>query len=93
MDSRIISNLEDKIDRAVKMIRGLKNEKEKQQKEKEKLRQQLNEFRKDFEEYKKNTKLKSHRAAKTSPVLDSRKVKERLKKLAGKLAALEDSWN
>lgn len=93
MDSRIISNLEDKIDRAVMMIRGLKNEKEKQQKEKEKLRQQLNEFRTELEEYKRTTKLKPHRAAKSPPPFDSRMVKERLKKLAGKLAALEDSWN
>jgi FtsZ-binding cell division protein ZapB len=93
MDSRIISNLEEKIDRAVELIRGLRNEKEEQEKEKDKLRHQLSECRKDFEEYKKSTKLKTHRAAKSPPAFDSRVVKERLKKLAGKLAALEDSWN
>ena len=93
MDSRIISNLEEKIDRAVEMIRGLKIEKEEQAKEKEKLRHQLNEFRKDFEKYKKGTNLKNPRAAKSPPAFDSRIIKERLKKLSGKLAALEDSWN
>lgn len=93
MDSRIISNLEEKIDRAVEMIRGLKNEKAEQEKEKEKLRHQLDDCRKDFQEYRKNANLKNSRAAKSSPAFDSRMVKERLKKLAGKLAALEDSWN
>ncbi len=93
MDSRIISNLEEKIDRAVELIRGLKDENREQEKEKEKLRHQLSECQNDFEEYRKNAKLKTQGAAKSSSAFDSRVIKERLKKLAGKLAALEDSWS
>ncbi len=84
MDLKIISDLEDKIGRAVDMIADLKNGTATQKKENQKLRRQFDEYRKEFEK----SKVRVSR-----PGFDSRKIKERLEKLAGKLAALEDSWS
>lgn len=93
MDLKIISDLDDKIGRAVGMIADLKNETDKQKKENEKLRRQLGECRKEFETYKENVKFKKSEALVSRPDFNSRKIKERLEKLAGKLAALESSWS
>jgi FtsZ-binding cell division protein ZapB len=84
MDLKIISDLENKIGRAVDMIADLKNETVRQEKENQKLRHQFDEYRKEFEKSEDRV---------SRPGFDSRKIKERLEKLAGKLAALEDSWS
>lgn len=93
MDLEIISNLENKIGRAVEMIADLKDETVKQKKENEKLRRQLDECKREFESYKKNIRSEKSKAIVSRPAIDSRRIKERLGKLAGKLAALEDSWS
>ncbi len=84
MDLKTISDLEDKIGRAVEMLADLKNEKVRQKKENEKLKSQFDEYRK---------KVEKSKALASRPGFDSRKIKDRLEKLAGKLAALEDSWS
>lgn len=93
MDLEIISNLENKIGRAVEMIADLKDETVKQKKENEKLRRQLDECQRDFKAYKENIRSEKSKATVSRSAIDGRKVKERLEKLAGKLAALEDSWS
>lgn len=93
MDLKVISDLENKIGRAVNMIADLKNETAKQKKENENLKRQLDGYRKEFETYEKNVMFKKSKAPVSQSGFDSRKIKERLKKLAGKLAALEDSWS
>ncbi len=93
MDLKIISDLENKIGRAVEMIADLKNETVRQKEENEKLKRQLDECRKEFETYKENVEFEKSEAPVSWPGFDGRKVKERLEKLAGKLAALEDSWS
>ncbi len=84
MDLKIISDLENKIGRAAQMIADLKDETAKQKKENQKLLSQFDEYRKEFEK---------SEALVSRPGFDSRELKERLEKLAGKLAALEDSWS
>lgn len=93
MDLKVISDLEKKIGRVVNIIADLKNETAKQKKENENLRRQLDGYRKEFETYKKNVKFKKSEALVSRPDLNSRKIKERLERLAGKLAALESSWS
>ena len=93
MDLKVISDLENKIGRAVNMIADLKNVTAKQKKENENLKRQVDGYRKEFETYEKNVMFKKSKAPVSQSSFDSRKIKERLKKLAGKLAALEDSWS
>ncbi len=93
MDLKIISDLDDKIGQAVGMIADLKNETAKQKKENENLRRQVDGYRKEFETYKKKVMFEKSKAPVPQSSFDSRRIKERLKKLAGKLAALEDSWS
>ena len=93
MDLKVISDLEDKIGRAVEMIADLRNETVRQEKENDKLRRQLDECRKEFETYRENVEFEKSEALVSQPGFDSRMIKERLEKLAGKLAALEDSWS
>ena len=84
MDLKIISDLENKIGRAAQMIADLKDETAKQKKENQEIRRQFDEYRKE---------LRKSEALVSRPGFDSREIKERLEKLAGKLAALEDSWS
>lgn len=93
MDLEIISNLENKIGRAIEMIADLKEETISQKKENETLRRQLDKCQTEFKEYKENIRSENSKAAVSRAGQDGRKIKERLEKLAGKLAALEDSWS
>ena len=88
MDKKILQDLEEKIDRAIELIAGLKVEKSKFEKENESLRRQAEESRKKIDELKKTGTLLASRAN-----FESGEIKARLEKLVGKLAALEDSWN
>ena len=88
MDTNILQNLEDKIDRAIEIIAGLKVEKSKLEKENESLRRQTEELRSDLTEMKKSEALFASKAN-----TENGEIKARLEKLVGKLAALEDSWN
>ena len=88
MDTNILQNLEEKIDRAVGIISGLKAEKAKLEKENESLRRQTEELQTNIDVLKKSEASVVARAN-----LESGEIKDRLEKLVGKLAALEDSWN
>jgi FtsZ-binding cell division protein ZapB len=88
MDTNILQNLEEKIDRAVEIIANLKVDKAKLEKENESLRRQTEEFRNNIDV------LKNSEASLVSRAnLENGEIKARLEKLVGKLAALEDSWN
>jgi FtsZ-binding cell division protein ZapB len=93
MDLEIISNLESKIGRAIEMIADLKEETSSQKKENETLKRQLDRCQREFKEYKENVRSEKSKAVVSRAAQDGRKIKERLEKLAGKLAALEDSWS
>ena len=88
MDTNILQNLEEKIDRAVEIIANLKVEKSKLEKENESLRRQTEELRINMVELK-----KSEASLVSKANLENGEIKARLEKLVGKLAALEDSWN
>ena len=93
MSSRILQDLEQKVDRAVNLIAGLRSEKNKLEKENESLRRQVGDLRKKIEDYEKSLSKISANPAASRPGFDGQAIKRRLQKLAGKLAALEDSWN
>ena len=84
--------METNVNRAIVMIAELKQQKLRLVKENESLRRQIEELRTQSGELKKA--LASGKGAqKRSPKADEfRMVKDRLEKLVGKLAALEDSW-
>jgi len=93
MNSVPIKSLEDKIHRAIQLIAGLKDEKLKLEKENESLRAQLEELRVQVEGHKKAIAERPEASSAAHPRFNTRVVKERLEKLAVKLAALEDSWS
>ncbi len=93
MNIEMLNDLEEKIDRAVTIIAGLKNDKQKLERENESLRRQAEDFRKEFEDYKSSEKQKFDNLLATHREIDGKVIKDRLEKLVGKLAALEESWN
>jgi regulator of replication initiation timing len=92
MTINIISDLEEKVNRAIEMIGELKENKRELEKENENLNRQVDGIRAEFDEYKKTAESKISEAINAKPDFDVDEVKTRLSKLAGKLAALEDSW-
>jgi regulator of replication initiation timing len=91
MNSEIIRDLEENIERAMQVIATLRDQKSILEKENVSLRGQVESLRKQLEEQKKaiSTRAKASRQLD----FDSREVKVRLEKLVSKLAALEDSWS
>ena len=92
MDKSIITNLEEKVGRAIEVITGLKEDNNKVGKENESLKRRLEDLQIDFDKYKKDVEKKIEEASAPSSDFDSVEIKRRLSKLAGKLAAFEDSW-
>ena len=92
MTINIINDLEEKVNRAIEMIADLKQNKQELEKENENLNRQMDSLKVEFDEYKKTAESKIKEAIDAKPDFDVDEVKTRLSKLAGKLAALEDSW-
>lgn len=92
MDKSIITDLEEKVGRAIELIIGLKENNKKVEKENESLKRQLEDLRIEFDKYKKDVEKKIEEASAPGSDFDSDEVKRRLSKLVGKLAAFEDSW-
>lgn len=92
MDKNIITDLEEKVGRAIELIAGLKENNKKIEKENESLKHRLEDLRIKFDKYKKDVEKKIEEASAPDSDFDSAEVKRRLSKLVGKLAAFEDSW-
>ncbi len=92
MDKSIITDLEEKVGRAIELIAGLKENNKKVEKENESLKRRLEDLRIEFDKYKNDVEKKIEEASAPSSDFDSDEIKRRLSKLAGKLAAFEDSW-
>ena len=92
MDLKIIADLENKIDRAIELIAGLSGDKLKLEKENASLKRRLEDLQGELDEYIKRTRSQVAKISSSRSDFDSRTVKKRLEKLAGRLAALEDSW-
>jgi len=93
MNSKVLKDLEIKIDEAVRVIADLRKEKEKLERENQSLKQTFIGLKKQIEEQKKKLKDEFSGLAGSNGDSGSREIKKRLKKLADRLAALEDSWN
>ncbi len=93
MNSDVLNDLENKIDRAVGLIVDLRKEKEKLEIENHSLKQELKSLKSKIEEQ--TEKLKNDFSGFPGSDGDSsgREIKKRLRKLAARLAALENSWN
>jgi FtsZ-binding cell division protein ZapB len=92
MDKGIIKNLENNVSRAIDMIANLKKEKSILEKENESLRRRIGEFAGQLAEQKNALAAHDKALRQARPDSELQEVKDRLKKLVGKLAALEDSW-
>lgn len=92
MNLDIINELENKINRAIEIIADLRTNKQKIEKENETLTRQLETLQNKFDKYKKDAELRITEVSNSKPDFDIDEVKSKLSKLAGKLAALEDSW-
>lgn len=92
MDMNIITDLEEKVNRAVGLIADLKKLNTVLKEENDSLKGRLEDLRVEFEKYKKNVSKKIADASASRSDFDTDTIKKRLSKLAGKLAALEDSW-
>jgi len=92
MDSRIFADLEEKVDRAIEIIAGLRENNKKIEEENRSLKRQLEDLRIEFGKYKRDMAKKTADTSVSRIDFDSEEVKKRLSKLAGRLAALEDSW-
>ncbi len=88
----IISELEDKVERAIKLIAGLKENNKAVEKENESLKLRLEDLQIKFDKYKKDVEKKIAESSEPGSDFDGQEIKQRLTKLAGRLAALEDSW-
>ena len=93
MNSEVLLDLENRIGEAIDMIADLREEKEKLDTENQSLKKQLEQFKTEIEEYKKKSKNEFSDPARSGGDFNGLEIKKRLKKLVGKLAALEDSWN
>ena len=92
MNDKIITDLEDKVDRAIQLIAGIKDKNKKIEEENTTLKRRLEDLKSEFETYKKKTEKRIADASASRIDFDSEEMKKRLSKLAGRLAALEDSW-
>ena len=93
MNSEVLQDLERKIDEAIEVIVGLRKEKEKLETENQSLRGQIESFKTIIEEQKEKLKNEFSGSPGSNGDSHSQEIKRRLKKLAVRLAALEDSWN
>jgi FtsZ-binding cell division protein ZapB len=93
MDSTVLLDLERKIGEAINTIVDLRKEKEILKKENLSLNKQLDGLKKEIEEFKKKLRKNASIVADSALSSAAPDIRKRLRKLAGKLAALEDSWN
>lgn len=87
-----ITDLEEKVGRAIELIAGLKDKNKKIEEENMSLKRRLEDLRAEFDGYRKDVEKRVADASGSRIDFDCDKVKKRLSKLAGRLAALEDSW-
>ena len=92
MNISIITDLEEKVNRAVDLIGDLKKLNTVLKEENDSLKGRLEDLRKEFNGYKTEVARKIADTSASRPNFDTDEIKKRLSKLAGKLAALEDSW-
>lgn len=92
MDFNIITDLEEKVNRAIDLIAGLKEDKKKIEKENTSLKRRLEDLRSEYDGYRKEMEKKIADTSGSGPDFNGDEIKKRLLKLAGRLAALEDSW-
>jgi|GEM_PF-2613500 len=92
MDLNIITDLEEKVSRAIELIAGLKDKNKKTEEENMSLKRRLEDLRTEYDSYRRDVEKKIADASGSRIDFDSDEVKKRLSKLAGRLAALEDSW-
>ena len=93
MNTEVLLGLERKVDEIIKLIVGLREEKEKLERENQSLKHQLEGVRIEIESLRKEKQSDTSESAGFNLGSDGLDIKKRLRKLAGKLAALEDSWN
>jgi regulator of replication initiation timing len=91
MNSEIIRDLEENVERAMQTIAGLRDRKSILEKENESLRGQVESLREQLEEQKNAISAKDEASRHLD--FDSREIKVRLENLVTKLATLEDSWS
>ena len=92
MNISIITDLEEKVNRAVDLIGDLKKLNTVLKEENDSLKGRLEDLRNEFEGYKTEVSRKIADTSASRGNFDAEEIKKRLSKLAGKLAALEDSW-
>lgn len=92
MNNDVILGLEKKVDEIIGQIVVLREEKEKLEKENHSLKHQLEGVKMEIEGLRSKQKETSRTASRNLDS-DGLAIKKRLQKLAGRLAALEDSWN
>lgn len=92
MNLDMISDLEEKVGRAIELIAGLKDKNNKIEEENMSLKRRLEDLRAEYNVYKKGVEKRIADASGSRIDFDCEAVKKRLSKLAGRLAALEDSW-
>jgi len=92
MDLDVIADLEEKVGRAIELIAGLKDKNKKTEEENMSLKRRLEDLRADYDNYRKDAEKRIADASGSRIDFDCDEVKKRLSKLAGRLAALEDSW-
>lgn len=92
MDLNIITDLEEKVNRAIDLIAGLKEDNKKIEEENKSLRRQLEDLRSEYNGYRKQMEKKIAETSGSRTDFNGDEIKKRLLKLAGRLAALEDSW-
>ena len=92
MNLNIIADLEEKVNRAIDLIAGLKEDNKKIEEENKSLRHQLEDLRSEYNGYRKQMEKKIAETSGSRADFNGDEIKKRLLKLAGRLAALEDSW-
>ncbi|UCC80562.1 MAG: cell division protein ZapB [Candidatus Zixiibacteriota bacterium] len=92
MNLDMISDLEEKVGRAIELIAGLKDKNKKIEEENMSLKRRLEDLRAEFDGYRKDAEKRAADASGSRIDFDCEEVKKRLSRLAGRLAALEDSW-
>lgn len=93
MKNEVLLKLENRVEAAVKLIHDLRTEKENLDRDNKSLKLKLENLLKKIEELKSEQKNVSSKLAAAKSDSAGLEIKKRLRKLAGKLAALEDSWN
>jgi FtsZ-binding cell division protein ZapB len=92
MELNIINDLEEKVNRAIDLIAGLKEDNKKIEEENKSLRRRLEDLRSEYDSYRKEMEKKIADTSGSRAEFNGDEIKKRLLKLAGRLAALEDSW-